>query len=533
MKRSLLRRLSLFIVGSCAASAALAQTDLLPDIIVRQADLYDNDIINSGGQRLLRLSNGTPNIGAGKLYLYGGATYPDNTQDVWQRIYRTDNTSWDRLCGKFVYHPTHGHIHFEGWAQYSLRQYLTGGGVGPIVAQGSKTSFCILDLQVYDSSLPGFPSGGQFRSCGTTVQGLSVGWMDIYSKTLDGQYIDITGVPDGQYWLESTVDPDNHVLESNDSNNTSRIIVNLSSGGTISPDPYEPNDSTAQVDGRPIGKVNSPNLGPCNAQKVIDGLTIHTSGNNDYFKFYIPATGTASDFVRIEFTHSAGDVDMKLLNSAGSTLATSQGTTNSEQISLSGRAAGWYYVQIYGFNGATSPNIRLTIDPPANGAPSITVVNPPVGDVQLTHGFETYTATWTKSDPENNETWVTVYMNTTPALNGSEILLPDSLNTPGNTGFHIINSAYVPEGTYWVYCQITDGGTTTGDWSSGTVTFIEPCLAPCDVNCDGSVNPFDIQPFINLMSPTPPAPCSPCAGDANHDGTVNPFDINAFVVCLT
>lgn len=56
---------------------------------------------------------------------------------------------------------------------------------------------------------------------------------------------------------------------------------------------------------------------------------------------------------------------------------------------------------------------------------------------------------------------------------------------------------------------------------------------PCDVNCDGTVNPFDIQPFLDLLMGTGTAPCSPCAGDANLNGTVNPFDINDFLTCLS
>ena len=43
----------------------------LPDIIIRQSDLLDNDIRVTGGRTLLRLSNGTANAGVGPLHLYG------------------------------------------------------------------------------------------------------------------------------------------------------------------------------------------------------------------------------------------------------------------------------------------------------------------------------------------------------------------------------------------------------------------------------------------------------------------------------
>ena len=59
-----------------------------------------------------------------------------------------------------------------------------------------------------------------------------------------------------------------------------------------------------------------------------------------------------------------------------------------------------------------------------------------------------------------------------------------------------------------------------------------------DLNCDGSVNNFDIDPFV-LAIADPAAyavaypECSVFRGDANHDGQVNNFDIDAFVSLLT
>jgi sugar lactone lactonase YvrE len=55
---------------------------------------------------------------------------------------------------------------------------------------------------------------------------------------------------------------------------------------------------------------------------------------------------------------------------------------------------------------------------------------------------------------------------------------------------------------------------------------------PCDVNCDGVVDAFDIEPFIGLLTGGG-SPCAPCAGDANGDGTVDAFDIEPFIDCLS
>ncbi len=55
---------------------------------------------------------------------------------------------------------------------------------------------------------------------------------------------------------------------------------------------------------------------------------------------------------------------------------------------------------------------------------------------------------------------------------------------------------------------------------------------PCDANCDGVVDAFDIEPFIDVLVNPNPNPCSPCAGDANGDGVIDAFDIEPFINCL-
>jgi len=458
------------------SAGSFMAVDLLPDIYVAPNYLYDNDISTTTipGRRVLRLSNGTANIGLGKLYIYG--TLPSNgdgTQNINQRIYRTDGTFYDRPAGRFIFHAGHDHIHVENWSIFRLRQILPGDGVGAVVAQGAKTSFCILDLQVYNSSLPNYNPRGQFLSCASTIQGLSVGWVDIYGKHLAGQNIDVTTLADGVYWLESEVDPGNTFLESNETNNISRVKVTIGTPAPINADAYEPNNSLAIVNDRVEGSINSPNLGPCAPIKNISGLTIQGSSDPDFFKFYLNSTGGPSDYVKTTFTHALGDVDMVLLSSANVQLAKSEGIVNNETISLNGRAKGWYFLRVYGYNGATNPSYGVIVDPPANGSPSITTTAPPVGNVNVLHAIDNYSVNWTFSDPEADKCWVTVYVNSAPVLNGSQVLLPTSINTDASAGLFNINTSELPLGTYYVYCQISDAGTVTGSWAPGTITLVE------------------------------------------------------------
>ncbi|MEL7471673.1 MAG: lysyl oxidase family protein [Planctomycetota bacterium] len=478
------------------AGLALAQSDLLPDIVTRQSDLFDNDIVTniSPGRTHLRLSNGTANSGVGKLHLFGGPSNGDGTQQVFQRVYRTDGSHWDRVAGNFVFHPGHNHIHFEDWAIYRLREILPGDGVGPIVAEGKKTSFCIIDLGVYDSSIPGFLPGGEFNTCGSTTQGLSVGWIDIYSKFLTDQNIDITDVPDGEYWLESTANPDGLALEHSLSNNTARVKVTIDidggggpgGGETLPADGYEPNDNFQQVLSRPAGGPNSPNLGPCNPDRLVEGLTVDDYFDSDRFSFYMPATGGPGDYIEARFDHSDGDLDVRLYNSFNHTVATADSADDDEVISMNGRPSGWYTIEVYGFEDAVN-EYDLYVNPSANLAPTVTPLAPLTDDA-VVYSLETYTTEWSFSDPENNDAWVTIYANETQDFNGA-LQLPTSLHTPAEQGLHVINTTYLAENTtYWIYQEITDGGTTSGAWAPGRLTMTGQACSAADITTDGTSN---------------------------------------------
>ena len=210
-----------------------ANAPLLPDIIsyasVAQGFMYDwtPDQLQIPGRTLMRVSTATANVGAGKLELRGTAANPA----VLQRIYNLNGTWSERLAGTFTFHPTHGHLHFDGWLQFHLRAVTAGNGVGDIIAAGDKTSFAIIDLQPHNLSLPGAPQSSVYS--GGLTQGISVGWRDVYDKSLTDQWIDVTNVPPGTYWLESVVDPDNRVLESDETNNTTRIQITYA--GTAPP----------------------------------------------------------------------------------------------------------------------------------------------------------------------------------------------------------------------------------------------------------------------------------------------------------
>jgi hypothetical protein len=176
------------------------------------------------GNKKLIFSTRTWNSGDGPLELHAGETGSAG-QNVYQRIYLSDGGYYDRLAGTFVWHPEHSHFHFDDYALYTLQPRNAPGGSK---RTGSKTTFCIMDTDPINTSLPGAPQQAVYASCGATAQGMSIGWGDTYGSHLAGQSIDITGLPDGDYALTIEADPKNRLLEITEDNNTSCALIRLS-----------------------------------------------------------------------------------------------------------------------------------------------------------------------------------------------------------------------------------------------------------------------------------------------------------------
>jgi hypothetical protein len=92
---------------------------------------------------------------------------------------------------------------------------------GTVVRRARKQGFCLRDNKPYLANAP-TPRGYQCND-----QGISKGWQDIYDKSLDCQFLDITGVPAGNYILEIVVNPNRVPRESNYYNNSTRVPVTI------------------------------------------------------------------------------------------------------------------------------------------------------------------------------------------------------------------------------------------------------------------------------------------------------------------
>lgn len=155
-------------------------------------EIVEGCVPEPGDRCLLRFSLKTPNIGEGNLH-FGDP----NEADL------------------FTYSDCHRHFHFNGYAQYRLLD-----GDGNLIAPGHKQAFCLLDYE----PLEGTTTEARY-SC--DYQGIQAGWSDIYDASLACQWVDVTGVPAGEYFLEASVNFDSLIPESSMDNNVVTVPVTI------------------------------------------------------------------------------------------------------------------------------------------------------------------------------------------------------------------------------------------------------------------------------------------------------------------
>jgi len=102
----------------------------------------------------------------------------------------------------YEWSPCHGHYHlrdFNGFKLYDCRGRDR---------KGSKQAFCLMDIEAITAPA----STRQFTNCNNN-QGITAGWADVYGRNLDCQWVDITGLPDGDYVLEARTNRNGVVKE--------------------------------------------------------------------------------------------------------------------------------------------------------------------------------------------------------------------------------------------------------------------------------------------------------------------------------
>jgi lysyl oxidase len=230
---------AILLVPQEGARAAPAGTVHLPDIrTLPPTDLVVRAIgSKTSPGRELRFSTSIWNAGEGPLTLR--PVNSGGTTTAYQRFWSHDAKGDPYVVGEspvgtFTFHPAHNHWHFDGFARYDLRGVNPDGGMGGVLRTTDKVSFCIRDVFSQDSKLPHYGWGGPYGSCSADgIQGISVGWGDRYHSGLAGQSIDITGLPDGTYWLVLEADDEDRLAETDDTNNVAAVKILLTAKGGV------------------------------------------------------------------------------------------------------------------------------------------------------------------------------------------------------------------------------------------------------------------------------------------------------------
>jgi len=263
------RRLTLSLVGAAAAVAVTVPLiavqagpgngALLPDLVADPPDSPEFNVYSAGYDNsalLLRFNGYVHNAGDGPLDIQGnpqanapagtaidqylskvppnvagpgGTTIPNParsslasgaTAGNWQRV--TDNKD-----PKVVFDNSDTHNHFHVWkaAEYTL---WNSTKTAQVVA-GSKVGFCMYDSEGDDTTngpadtvysgtvVTDFCDQGQ---PGATFlrEGVSEGYRDIYDSSLDAQWVDVSNVSPGDYYLAARMDPEGYIKEKDENN---------------------------------------------------------------------------------------------------------------------------------------------------------------------------------------------------------------------------------------------------------------------------------------------------------------------------
>jgi hypothetical protein len=184
--------------------------------------------------RVLRLTAGAASVGSVALDLLGTPTADPLVLDAQQCVrWRALTCDSRTSVGALRWHAPHRHWHFNDFALYELRRLTPEGApdmsLAAVMSSSAKASFCLEDTYRHR---PGGPPTQMYRGCSGLRQGISPSWADVYDSSLPGQEMPLDGVTDGQYALVVTADPENHLLETDDSDNQAWAVIEITDNVT-------------------------------------------------------------------------------------------------------------------------------------------------------------------------------------------------------------------------------------------------------------------------------------------------------------
>ena len=241
--------LSAVTIVTVAQAGKRPPRELLPDLVQEKPRDLDLRIVESPLGQIFRLGfpSSVHNAGSGPLLFESRRkSIKTPAMSAEQLIVREDGRIRRRPrvgVVQYTRSPTHDHWHFLRFERYELRTLDDR-----VVAADQKSGFCIGDR--YDAQKgkrwAGAPKVPPYTGeCGrgqpnlkSVVEGMSVGYGDLYESHLEGQFLDLNGIPAGEYKLVHRVNTDRRILEKRYDNNSACLRVSLAwpDGPTVWPD---------------------------------------------------------------------------------------------------------------------------------------------------------------------------------------------------------------------------------------------------------------------------------------------------------
>ena len=225
-RRSLRTALATAACALLCAPAGAGAVEALPDLVADPS--VDRGLFLEGESLLLRFDAYIRNTGPGAAELRGGTPQNGVLTDVRQVIYDTDGVTVSRVVPRpgavirYEEHQSHSHYHLQAAARYSLWSEARTQEVLP----SAKVGFCLTDSAHVELTkgpmtgeyAPDFCSVGEPDPAGDVIMGISAGWRDVYGYTLGFQWVDVSSLRPGTYWLGADVDAEDFVIEADESN---------------------------------------------------------------------------------------------------------------------------------------------------------------------------------------------------------------------------------------------------------------------------------------------------------------------------
>jgi hypothetical protein len=349
-------------------------------------------IVGSGASRQFQYTHDTLNGGSGPLEILPVYNAASGNYLGYQHIYFFQSNVWTLVrtipvAGAFVFDPAHGHFHFP-FASYGLYAANTNGTIGAAVALSSKTGFCIDDSFIYDPSLTNAGAFGNWGSCAdpTSLRGLSIGAVDEYDQTDEGQAVSIAGLTNGVYWLRAMVDPYNYLAESDESNNETDVKVAITNNSvtvmqTIKPvlPPPPPVSLVTPAPGLVTGivQLTASTVPNASVQYLVDGLPFGPVVTNP--PYAAPWDTTNLPGGAHWLAAQAQDINGRIGTSPVTFVSVDNQTTNPPTVNITDPTAGSTASAVITVSATAAaqtgtPSVQFYVDGVATGGP---VTNPP------------------------------------------------------------------------------------------------------------------------------------------------------------